>query len=149
MEKVIKTLGELEEEAARLVGVLTPGERATLITLSGELGAGKTAFTKTIAWALGVEEVVTSPTFVLEKIYQLPSEIDGHSVSFKRLVHIDAYRLESGKELAALGFDELMQDVGNLVVLEWPEKVSEALPVPAMKISITVQPDDSRSISYG
>ena len=145
MEKVIQTLSELEEESKRLVGVLVPGERATLITLSGELGAGKTAFTKTIAWALGVSETVTSPTFVLEKIYLL----GGETPKFKRLVHIDAYRLEKGSELAALGFDELMQDASNLVVLEWPEKVAEALPTPTMKISITVQPDDSRSISYG
>lgn len=145
MEKTIQTLTELEEEATQLVKALVPGERATLITLSGELGAGKTAFTKTLAWALGVEETVTSPTFVLEKIYQL----GGETTKFKRLVHIDAYRLESGKDLAALGFDELMQDAGNLVVLEWPERVTEALPVPAIKISIVVHADDSRTLSYG
>lgn len=143
MEKVIRTLEEFEAEATRFVGTLTPGAGATLVTLSGELGTGKTAFTKTVAWALGVEETVTSPTFVLEKIYLLPE-----GKAFKRLVHIDAYRLEKGSELAALGFDELMRDPGNLVMLEWPEKVVDALPAPAVQISIVVGADDTRTISY-
>lgn len=143
MERVIRTLAELEEEAKRFVGTLIPGERATLITLSGELGAGKTAFTKAVAWALGIEEVVTSPTFVLEKIYLL-----SEGKSFKRLIHIDAYRLEKGSELSALGFDEIMRGAGNLVMLEWPEKVQDALPEPAVKISITVGADDTRTITY-
>lgn len=143
MEKVIQTLIELEEEAARFIASLVPdSHRATLATLSGELGAGKTAFAKAIAKVLGVDEVVTSPTFVLEKIYILNGQ------KFKRLIHIDAYRLEGDNELAPLGFDELMQDANNLILLEWPEKVADALPIPAVKISLTAQPDGSHTISY-
>jgi len=148
MEKTITTLAELEEEAARFVASLVPSERATLVTLSGELGAGKTAFTKAVAWELGVEEIVTSPTFVLEKIYALPTTVDGHAVSFKRLVHIDAYRLEKGSALSVLGFNELMQDSGNLVMLEWPERVADALPEPVVRISIATEADDVRTIMY-
>ena len=145
MEKVVKTLAEFEAEAERFIGALSPHEGgATLVTLSGELGAGKTAFTKAVARTLGVEETVTSPTFVLEKIYLL----GGEASKFKRLVHIDAYRLEEGGDLSALGFDELMQDAGNLILLEWPERVVGALPVPAVKISITPQADSSRTIIY-
>src|SRR3989344_1765601 len=143
MEVRIQTLAELEQEAVHLVGSLTPLEKATLVTLSGELGTGKPAFVKAAAHALCVEEVVTSPTFVLEKIYLLPE-----GKRFKRLIHIDAYRLEKGNELSALGFDELMQDATNLVFLEWPEKVAESLPAPAARISLIVQ-DDSRILSYG
>ncbi len=144
MEKVIRTLAELEEEAARFAGSLAPRTGATLVTLSGELGAGKTAFTKAVAHALGIEEIVNSPTFVLEKIYQL-----GGGVSrFARLVHIDAYRLEKGGDLAPLGFDELLHDAGNLILLEWPEKVEDALPEPAVQISLSVQSDGSRTITY-
>lgn len=146
MQKVIQTLSELEAEAKIFVGMLAPKDAsATLVTLSGELGAGKTAFTKAIAHALGVEDIVTSPTFVLEKIYQL----GGKASKFKRLVHIDAYRLEKGADLASLGFDELMQDTGNLILLEWPEKVADTLPQPTVKISMVVQSDNSRTISYG
>jgi tRNA threonylcarbamoyladenosine biosynthesis protein TsaE len=148
MEKTVKTLIELEEDAKRFVESLAPSPRgATLVTLSGELGAGKTAFVKAVAKALGVEAVVTSPTFVLEKIYAL-QPFDGHLVSFKRLVHIDAYRLEKGDELAPLGFDELMKDSGNLVLLEWPERVMEAIPESVTRISIVVNSDESRGIAY-
>ncbi len=145
MEKTIRTLEELKKEAAGFVGTLMPSAQgATLVTLSGELGAGKTTFTKAAANALGIEEIVTSPTFVLEKIYQLPE-----GKTFKRLIHIDAYRLEQGSDLAPLGFDELMQDSGNLILLEWPEKVVDALPKPSKKLSLTVQSDGSRIILYG
>lgn len=144
MERLLATLTELEAEAARFVGTLAPSPQgATLVTLSGELGAGKTAFTQAVARSLGVVETVTSPTFVLEKIYLLPE-----GERFKRLVHIDAYRLEKGTDLAPLGFDELMRDSGNLMLLEWPEKVSDALPAPTASISFIVNSDESRVISY-
>lgn len=146
MEKLIKTLAELETEAGHFAGelALSPrGQGATLITLSGELGAGKTALTKAVARVLGVEETVTSPTFVLEKIYLLPK-----NQPFKHLVHIDAYRLEKGADLAPLGFDELMKDSGNLILLEWPERVAGALPTPTIRVSLIVRPDGSRTISY-
>jgi len=145
MEKVVHSLENFNTEATRFAGGLALSEgRATLVTLSGELGAGKTAFTKAVAKALGVDEVVNSPTFVLEKIYALP-EVG----VFKRLIHIDAYRLESGKDLAPLGFDETMRDSSNLILLEWPEKVVDALPVPATKISLEVLEHDARKIVYG
>ena len=149
MEKVVQTLRELEAEAADFVRSLTPGERATLVTLVGELGAGKTAFTKSVAKAFGVEETVNSPTFVLEKIYFLPRELGGRTSKFARLVHIDAYRLEKGSDLAALGFDELLQDPGNLIMLEWPENVAEALPAPAVRVMLTALPDGSHTLAYG
>ncbi len=141
----IRTLDELAEEAARFIGTLHPKpDEATLVTLSGELGAGKTAFTKAVAKVLGVEGVLSSPTFVLEKIYELPEK-----ALFRRLVHIDAYRLEGGSELAPLGFDEIMSDAGNLVFLEWPEKVTDGLPSPTVRISLAVGSGDERSITYG
>lgn len=146
MEKKVQSLDDLETEATRLVGTLVPpSDAAALVTLSGELGAGKTAFAKAVAHALGLEENVTSPTFVLEKIYQLGSSAS----KFERLIHIDAYRLDKGADLVPLGFDELMKDSGNLVLLEWPEKVADALPVPAVKITFTINTDGSRTISYG
>lgn len=135
---------ELMEEAAAFVGRLQAlPHTATLVTLSGELGAGKTTFTQGIAKAFGVEGSVTSPTFVLEKIYALPE-----TAPFRRLAHIDAYRLNSGIELAPLGFDELMQDKDTLVVLEWPEKVADSLPAPTHALQLTVVPE-GRKLVYG
>jgi tRNA threonylcarbamoyladenosine biosynthesis protein TsaE len=144
MDKVIHDLAELADEASSFVTSLIPRTRgATLVTLSGELGAGKTAFTKAIAAAFGVKETVTSPTFVLEKLYPLPS-----SAQFKRLVHVDAYRLEEGDSLGVLGFEALMQDAATLIVLEWPEKVGDALPFPAVRILLVAHEDGSRTITY-
>jgi tRNA threonylcarbamoyladenosine biosynthesis protein TsaE len=145
MQKTVETLEDLEREAVEFVKTLVPRTSgATLVTLSGELGAGKTAFAKAIARALGIADVVNSPTFVLEKIYAIP-----HSLHFKRFVHIDAYRLDSGEGLAPLGFDELMQDAHNLVMLEWPENVAAVLPEPAYKVSLHAFPDGSRTLTYG
>ena len=144
MEHKIESLQELADEASAFVGQLVPQEgKATLVTLSGELGAGKTAFTKEVAKALGVEETVTSPTFVLEKIYQLPE-----GKPFARLIHIDAYRLESGTELSPLGYDAFMQDPQNLVLLEWPEKVADALGTPTLEIRFSVSGETTRTLSY-
>jgi tRNA threonylcarbamoyladenosine biosynthesis protein TsaE len=143
VEKTIPTIEALAQEAQHLIGTLTPKpERATLITLSGELGAGKTAFTKAIAAALGIEETVTSPTFVLEKIYDLPTS------AFKKLIHIDAYRLTSGSELDALGFNEVLKDSHSLVILEWPERVADALPLADISIHIIPHTNGSRTFTY-
>lgn len=145
MERTVETLEAFETEAARFIRTLIPKtDGSTLVTLSGELGAGKTAFVKAAASALGVDETVTSPTFVLEKIYVLPE-----GQAFCWLAHIDAYRLESGNELAPLGFDELLKDAGTLILLEWPEKVSDGLPAADASIRIAANADGSRTIVYG
>jgi len=158
MERTVATLGELDAEAARFLRDLAPHEAgATLITLSGELGAGKTAFVKAVAQVLGVGEMVTSPTFVLEKIYSVKPLRD-HGAGdlpratvggFTRLVHIDAYRLEAGADVASLGFDELMKDSGNLILLEWPERVADALPPVTATLTLSANPNGSHTISYG
>jgi len=90
---------------------------AVLAGLSGHLGAGKTAFVKEVAKGLGVKEEITSPTFVIMKIYKT-----NHS-RWHRLVHIDAYRLEKREELEVLRFEDVMADPHNLVMIEWPENV--------------------------
>ena len=144
MERHIQTVEKLEVEARSFLSALPlRQEGATLVTLSGELGAGKTAFAKALAKALGVEEEVTSPTFVLEKIYALSA-----GAPFARLAHIDAYRLSRGADLAPLGFSELIKDASNFILLEWPEKVKDALPEPAVCITITAEEDGSRTLSY-
>ncbi len=143
MEKRIGSIQELEAEAAAFVAGLSPQEdKATLVTLSGELGAGKTAFTKAVAKVLGVTVDLTSPTFVLQKAYDISYN------GFSRLIHIDAYRLESGEELAPLRLDESLEDPKNLIMLEWPEKVVGALPAAAISIAIEPNADGSRTMRY-
>lgn len=144
MQVLLTNLSDLEAEAGRFVLSLSPKEEgATLVTLSGELGAGKTTFTQALSRALGVTDVITSPTFVLQKVYAL----DG-THGFSRLVHIDAYRLSGGSDLAPLGLDDILKDAKNLVVLEWPEKVADGLPQATVTVSLEVHDDQSRTISY-
>jgi tRNA threonylcarbamoyladenosine biosynthesis protein TsaE len=100
----------------------TSRDEATVVGLYGNLGAGKTTFTQAVAKELGVKDIVNSPTFVIEKLYET---IHPH---FIRLVHIDAYRLENALELQNLNFEELVSNSHNLIIIEWPENVKEILP---------------------
>jgi tRNA threonylcarbamoyladenosine biosynthesis protein TsaE len=93
---------------------------ALIVGLSGHLGAGKTAFVKAVAKELGIREEITSPTFVIMKIYPLDPPFN---TKFQRLIHIDAYRLEKAQELEALGFERLAAGEDNLIMVEWPENV--------------------------
>ncbi len=129
----------LQNIAAEFVAQLSPKDSsATLVTLRGELGAGKTTFVQGIAKALGVEETVTSPTFVIEKIYKLEGQ------KFTHLIHMDAYRLKGAHELELLGWKELIQDPQNLILLEWPERVAEAIPSGTIGISFDIAGDGRR-----
>lgn len=137
-------LAALTEEAKALAESFARKEDdATLVTLSGDLGAGKTAFTQALARALGVEETVTSPTFVLAKSYPLPE-----GGAFKNLLHIDAYRLDGGKDLEKIGFTHARADSGTLIVLEWPEIVADGLPRVDVAITLVAEADGSRTITY-
>lgn len=127
--------------AAQFIADLSPRKDiATIVALSGDLGAGKTTFAQGIARALGVEEAVTSPTFVLEKIYELTGQ------KWARLIHIDAYRLKSEHELEVLGWKEIARDCGNLILIEWPEMVAELIPADAIRIMISGD-GDTREVS--
>src|SRR3989344_6375005 len=99
--------------------------QATVLGLRGDLGAGKTTLAQGIARELGVIEHVTSPTFILERIYKLGLP----EAKWERLVHIDAYRLDDEKELKHLGWQALLADPANLILIEWPERVEGSMPV--------------------
>ncbi len=123
----------LQNEAAAFIARLHVKERdATVVALSGDLGAGKTTFAQGVARALGVEETVASPTFVIEKVYELRGQ------RWNRLVHIDAYRLKDANELGALGWGDLIAEQGNLILIEWPERVQEAIPADAIRIRFDI-----------
>ena len=134
---------EMQKEAGRFaLALVRSSAGATVVALSGELGAGKTTFVQGLARALGVEEQVTSPTFVIERVYPLTGQ------KFDRLVHIDAYRLKDRGELSVLGWNELVKESGTLVLIEWPEMIDGALPEDAMRITISGV-GEGREIIYG
>lgn len=115
---------------------------ALVVGLYSDLGSGKTAFTQAVAKCLGVKETVTSPTFVIEKIYKLNNK------NFEHLIHIDAYRLKSGDELLHLGWEEIAKNPKNIILIEWPEKVSEILPDNIKKIYFTFVSEGTREIEF-
>ena len=126
---------------------------AVIIGLTGELGAGKTTFVKGVARALGVRETVTSPTFVIMKMYKLPwRRANDPASSFQppavKLVHIDAYRLESAEELRALGWDEIAADPANLIAIEWAERIRELLPLGHRAISFECTGEHKRRVTF-
>jgi len=127
-----RSLDAFRQQAREFTLSLGPGSAARLVTLTGELGAGKTTFVQEVARTLGVEETVSSPTFVIEKRYELRGQ------TFAHLIHIDAYRLKSEEELLKLGWHELLADSGKLIFLEWPERVPRLIPEAAVRVQIDI-----------
>ncbi len=94
-------------------------DRATVVFLSGDLGSGKTTFTKKLCEYLGLNVEIHSPTFVILKKY------DFNILDFKKLIHIDAYRLNSFEDLKKIKFDEYLKEKNNLIFIEWPNIVAD------------------------
>lgn len=144
MHEVVTSLDDLSVFAEKVKQNLDPhDEHATVLALTGDLGAGKTAFTKELAKHLGVAEHITSPTFVLAKTYDLSGQ------KYNHLIHIDAYRLEGNEGLEPTGFPDLLKDPSNLIVIEWPERIAKEVPSHAISMEITINTDGDREITYG
>lgn len=109
--------------AASLAELARPGD---LILLAGDLGAGKTAFTQGYGAALGVDDLITSPTFTLVNTYEGRLELN----------HLDVYRLEAMGEVLDLGVPEMLDD-GGVTVIEWGDAVAPALPADYLEIRFT------------
>ncbi len=142
---IVYTAGEIEKYAETFVQQIIRSsgekEKATVVGLSGELGAGKTTFVKAVAKSFGLTQTVTSPTFVIEKIYQIDNNI------FSKLIHIDAYRLKGGSELQNLGWDNIISDSKNIIFIEWPEMVTEILPNKMTHLTFEVVSEVKRKIT--
>ncbi len=112
--------GELDDLATDVIKTLSEhgSDTAKLLLLEGDLGAGKTTFTKTLGKALGVPyDDIHSPTFILKKEYKTSHP------SFRKLVHIDAYRFDDPSEAEILKLEDDLQDRDTLIVIEWPSKM--------------------------
>ncbi len=135
-------LGELASKVTAVLDrVYEKGEdRASVILLEGDLGAGKTTFTKSLASALGIpQEEVHSPTFILKKEYRASHP------RFKRLIHVDAYRFNTPQEAKVLRLEEDMKDKQAVIVVEWPSKMK---PLPSdISLLFTVEDERSREIT--
>ena len=123
MEYLTKSEAETEALGARLAEQLEPGG---VVAFTGDLGAGKTAFTRGLARGLGITERVTSPTFTVVNVYvggRLP------------LFHFDMYRLGSSEELFGIGWEDYLAR-GGVCAVEWSENVEDALEEDAVRVDI-------------
>lgn len=107
-------MGDWDACLDALLPLLKPG---TILALSGPLGAGKTTCTQLLLARLGCEDVVKSPTFSLLRTYRV------NTSSLKRVLHVDAYRLENETEARVLNLEEELEESGTMVVIEWPERL--------------------------
>ncbi len=102
----------------------------------GKMGAGKTTFIKAICEELGVEDVITSPTFAIVNEYEAPDTT---------IYHFDFYRIKKLEEVYDMGYEDYFYG-GGLCFIEWPELIEELLPEDALRITITEQTDGSRVV---
>jgi tRNA threonylcarbamoyladenosine biosynthesis protein TsaE len=133
MQKTFTTKSDTETIAlgSKLGAMLCGGE---FIALTGDLGGGKTQFTKGIAKALGITETVVSPTFTIERVYG-------------KMHHFDLYRISDDKEIAA-EIIELASDGKSIIVVEWPENISGILPKDFLSINFMYISENVRKLSF-
>lgn len=133
---------DLPDIAKKVVDTLASSysTSAKVLFLEGDLGAGKTTFTKALASVLGIDKNdVHSPTFILKKEYK------GDHHFFKKLVHIDAYRFDSHDEVKVLKLHNDLVDYTTLIVIEWPSKMGGSVNED-MTITFSVIDDDTREV---
>jgi tRNA threonylcarbamoyladenosine biosynthesis protein TsaE len=132
LEIVTRSPEETRKAAGGLAELLLPGD---VVSLTGDLGAGKTAFVQGAARALGVSDTVISPTFVLVREYrgELP------------IYHLDVYRLSRLQEVLDLGFEDLLDPAG-VVFIEWGDAIDALLPESHLRVELRVQDEDDERL---
>lgn len=126
-----------EALGARLAAVLQPGD---VIALEGPLGAGKTSIARGMLAALGLVGEAPSPSFAIVQPYDVPEV---------RLpvLHVDLYRLDEAAEMAELGLDEALYD--SALIVEWPDRAGPAAWPDALRLTLAIEPDGARRLTWG
>ena len=137
MELKIENLEKISEAAHDFVANI--GEN-TVFAFYGKMGAGKTTFVKAVCEELGVDEVITSPTFSIVNEYR-------SATTDELIYHFDFYRIKKIEEVYDMGFEDYFYS-GALCFIEWPELVEEVLPDDAVKVIIEEQADGSRTVTF-
>ena len=136
MERIVKSLEETQALASEFSKMLKGGE---VIILNGDLGAGKTTFTKALGKCLGITENITSPTFTLMNIYKTGKLF---------LYHFDMYRIEDESEANELGLSEFFNDKKAICVIEWAENIKTLLPKDLIVIDIEKLGEYERKFNF-
>lgn len=111
---------EASRNILRSILEISPKNKATLITLSGDLGAGKTTMAQFFGKELGIKTEITSPTFVIQKRYELDE-----TKQYINVFHMDLYRLQNFSEIEKLGWREIRNNQDNIIFIEWAENIKE------------------------
>lgn len=124
------------------------GQNAKIFALVGDLGAGKTTFSKTFLKELGVKQHIQSPTFSIMNSYDLSELIvfENMELDFKKVFHMDVYRIEDIKELEVLHIDEIFENKEHIILIEWADKIKAHIPNNATWIYFEHADVDSRKI---
>ena len=136
MKIEIKDLDHINEAAKEFIKNMGKGN---VFAFYGKMGAGKTTFIKAVCEELGVEDVITSPTFAIVNEYT-----DGQGAP---IYHFDFYRIKKLDEVFDMGYEDYI-DSGHLCLMEWPELIEDILPDDATKVTIKVNEDGSRTLEF-
>ena len=134
MEIKISNLDNIQEAASAFIQQI--GDHK-VFAFYGSMGAGKTTFVKAICESLGVDDVITSPTFAIINEYHADDHV---------IYHFDFYRIKKLEEVYDMGYEDYSYS-GSLCFIEWPELIEELLPEDAVKVSIKENPDGSRTVT--
>ncbi len=140
--KSYKETQDLGKDFAKEIVKKGPQKGAVVLGLSGNLGGGKTTFLQGLAQGLDVKEKITSPTFVIQKRFEMKNK------NYKNFYHIDCYRLKDEKDILELDFKKIISDPKNIVAVEWPEKIEKVLPKKIITINFKFIDEDKREISF-
>ncbi len=148
MEIRISTIDQIQRAAREFINLMPEGN---VFAFYGKMGAGKTTFIKAVCEVVGVEDVVTSPTFAIVNEYRVnPALADGTvaaSFPYKTIHHFDFYRIKKLEEVYDMGYEDYFYGDG-LCLIEWPELVEELLPDNTTKVMITEDEDGMRRIVF-
>ena len=137
MEIRIDNIGNIRQAARQFIDHMGTGK---VFAFYGKMGAGKTTFIKEVCEELGVEDVITSPTFAIVNEYT--SSTTGESI-----FHFDFYRIKKIDEVFDMGYEDYFYG-GSLCFLEWPELIEELLPEDVTKVTISEEPDGTRLVQF-
>ena len=137
MKISIKSLDSIHEAAREFIKNMGTGH---VFAFYGKMGAGKTTFIKAVCEELGVDDVITSPTFAIVNDYT-SSKDDSH------IFHFDFYRIKQLEEVYDMGYEDYFYS-GSLCFIEWPELIEDILPGDAVKVTITQNEDGGRVVEF-
>ncbi len=132
----INDLNEIHEAARQFINEALPEHN--VIAFYGKMGAGKTTFIKALCEELGVEDVITSPTFAIVNEYEAPERI---------IYHFDFYRIKRLEEVYDMGYEDYFYS-GALCFIEWPELIEDLLPEDAVKVTIEETSNGERIVRF-